>query len=124
LNPSRHHDYAELGIATVTLRHSVSLNFFEYFALWHMLLFTVRIFIYLNFSQYRDKLNVRRSTYFPCRRFLGDVRREFLQRLSAALHSTLGSYIIFGALQEGSSDVVACLPVPRAQPCGVSFLYW
>jgi hypothetical protein len=36
---------------------------------------------------------VRRSTSFLFRRFLGDVRREFMQRLSAALHGTLGSYL-------------------------------
>jgi hypothetical protein len=29
---------------------------------------------------------VRRTTSFPFRRFLGDVRREFMQRLSAALY--------------------------------------
>ena len=34
---------------------------------------------------------VRRSTSIPFRRFLGDVRREFMQRLFAALHGTLGS---------------------------------
>jgi hypothetical protein len=56
---------------------------------------------------------VRRSTCVPFRRFLGDVRREFMQRLSAALHGTLGSYLS-DALQEGSADAVACLPVPRA----------
>jgi hypothetical protein len=36
---------------------------------------------------------VRRTTYVPFRRFLGDVRREFMQRLFAALHGTLGSYL-------------------------------
>jgi hypothetical protein len=36
---------------------------------------------------------VRRSTYVSFRRFGGDVRREFMQRLSAALHGTLGSYL-------------------------------
>jgi hypothetical protein len=46
-------------------------------------------------------------------RFLGDVRREFMQRLYAALHGTLGSYLR-NAFQEGSADAVACLPVPRA----------
>jgi NAD-specific glutamate dehydrogenase len=56
---------------------------------------------------------VRRATYVPFRRFLGDVRREFMQRLSAALHGTLSSYFR-DALQEGSADAVACLPVPRA----------
>jgi hypothetical protein len=56
---------------------------------------------------------VRRSTYVKFRRFLGDVRREFMQRLSAALHGTLGSYLC-DAFQEGSVNNVACLPVPRA----------
>lgn len=56
---------------------------------------------------------VRRSTSLPFRRFLGDVRREFMQRLSAALHGTLGSYLR-DAFQEGSAGAVACLPVPRA----------
>jgi hypothetical protein len=42
-----------------------------------------------------------------------DVRREFMQRLSAAFHGTLGSYLR-DAFQEGSAGAVACLPVPRA----------
>jgi hypothetical protein len=36
---------------------------------------------------------VRRSTSIPFRRFLGDVRRELMQRLFATLHGTLGSYL-------------------------------
>jgi NAD-specific glutamate dehydrogenase len=52
-------------------------------------------------------------TFVPFRRFVGDVRREFMQRLLAALHGTLGSYLR-DALQEGNADAVACLPVPRA----------
>jgi hypothetical protein len=56
---------------------------------------------------------VRRTTYVPFRRFLGGLRREFTQRLSAALHGSLGSYFR-DALHEGSVDVVACLHVPRA----------
>jgi hypothetical protein len=36
-----------------------------------------------------------------------------MQRLSAALHFTLGSYLR-EAFQEGSADAVACLLVPRA----------
>jgi hypothetical protein len=56
---------------------------------------------------------VRRTTYIPFRRFLGDVRREFMQHLSPALHGTLGFYLR-DALQEGSADAVACLPDPRA----------
>jgi hypothetical protein len=56
---------------------------------------------------------VRRSTYAPFRRVLRDVRREFLQRLSIALHGTLGSYLR-DALEEGNAKVVACLHVLRA----------
>jgi hypothetical protein len=56
---------------------------------------------------------VRRSTSVPFRRFLGDVRREFMQRLSAALYGTMGSYLR-DAFQEGSANAVACLHVPRA----------
>jgi hypothetical protein len=37
---------------------------------------------------------VRRTTYVPFQRlFFGDVRRGFMQRLLAALHGTLGSYL-------------------------------
>jgi NAD-specific glutamate dehydrogenase len=50
---------------------------------------------------------VRRTTYVPFRRFLGDVRREFMQRLADALHGTLDSYLP-EVLQEGSADAVAC----------------
>jgi hypothetical protein len=57
---------------------------------------------------------VRRTTSVPpFRRFLGDVRREFMQRLVAALHGTLGSYLR-DALHEGSGDAVAFFFVPRA----------
>jgi hypothetical protein len=56
---------------------------------------------------------VRRSTSNPFRRFLGDVRREFMQCVSAFLHGTLGSYLR-DASQEGTADVVACLSVTRA----------
>jgi hypothetical protein len=56
---------------------------------------------------------VRRPTHVPFRRFLGDVRREFMQRLSAALHGILGSYLR-DAFHEDSAYDVACLPVPRA----------
>jgi hypothetical protein len=44
-------------------------------------------------------------------RFMGDVRRELMQRLVVALHGTLGS-CLRDALQKGSADAVACLPVP------------
>jgi hypothetical protein len=56
---------------------------------------------------------VRSTTYVPFWRFWGNVRREFMQRLYAALHGTLGFYLR-DALQEGNADAVACLPVPRA----------
>jgi hypothetical protein len=55
---------------------------------------------------------VRRSTSVPFWRFLGDVRREFMQRLCVALHGTPGSYLR-DAFHEGSVDAVACLHVPR-----------
>jgi hypothetical protein len=41
-----------------------------------------------------------------------------MQRLSDALHGTLGFYLR-DALHEGSANAVACLPVPRALACGV-----
>jgi hypothetical protein len=46
--------------------------------------------------------------------FLGDVRREFMQLLSAALHGSLDSYLRDALQEEGSADALACLPVPRA----------
>jgi hypothetical protein len=55
---------------------------------------------------------VRRFTSVPFRRFWGDVRREFMQLLSAP-YGIMGSYLR-DAFQEGSADAVACLPVPRA----------
>jgi hypothetical protein len=61
----------------------------------------------------RMRHSVRRTTFVPFRRFLGDVRREFMQRPSAAPHGTLGSYLR-DALQGGNADAVACLHVPRA----------
>jgi hypothetical protein len=58
---------------------------------------------------------LRRTAYVVpfIQRIFGDVRREFTQRLSAALHGTLGSYLR-DAFQEGSADAMACLSVPRA----------
>jgi hypothetical protein len=68
----------------------------------------------LRFDSYvRMQHFVRRSDYVPFRRFLGDMRREFMQRLSVALHGTMGSYLR-DDFQEGTADAVACLPVPRA----------
>jgi hypothetical protein len=64
-------------------------------------------------SYIRMQHSVRRSTYAPFRRFWGDVWREFIQRLFAALHGTMGSYLR-DAFQEGIADAVACLNVPRA----------
>jgi hypothetical protein len=65
---------------------------------------------------------VRRSTSVPFRRFWGDVRREFMQRLSAVLHGTLGSYLR-DAFHEGSTGVVACLSIPRALVFSSSLLF-
>jgi hypothetical protein len=48
---------------------------------------------------------VRRSTYVPFRRFLGDVRREFMQGLLPTLYGTTGSYLR-DASQEGNVDTV------------------
>jgi hypothetical protein len=56
---------------------------------------------------------VHRTTYIPFRRFWGHVRREFMQRLFAPLHGTLGSYLRDG-VHEGSVAAVAYLHVPRA----------
>jgi hypothetical protein len=49
--------------------------------LWHA-------FLFLGLRHF-----VRRTTFVPFRRFLGDVRREFMQRPSVAPHATLGSYL-------------------------------
>jgi hypothetical protein len=57
---------------------------------------------------------VLRSTFVPFRQFLGDVRREFMQRFSVVLHGALGSYLR-DALHEGGAPAVACLPAPRSQ---------
>jgi hypothetical protein len=67
-------------------------------------------------SYVRMRHFVCRSTYVPFRRLLGDVRREFMQRLSAALHCTLGFYLR-DALHEGNVNVVACLLVFFAKAC-------
>jgi NAD-specific glutamate dehydrogenase len=68
----------------------------------------------LRFDSYvRMQHFVRRTIYVPFRRFLGDVRRKFMQRLSGALHGNLRSFLR-DALQEGSADAVVCLPVPPA----------
>jgi hypothetical protein len=68
----------------------------------------------LRFDSYvRMQHFARRSSSFPSRRFWGGVLREFMQRLSIALHGTLGSYLR-DALHEGSADAVACRHIPRA----------
>jgi hypothetical protein len=64
-------------------------------------------------SYARIKEFVRRSKCVPFRRFLGDVRREFMQRLSVAFHSNkLGSYLR-RVLQKGNAYEVTCLLAPR-----------
>jgi hypothetical protein len=69
----------------------------------------------LRYGSYaRMKEFVRRSTYIPFRRFLGDVSRESMRRLSVVLHGTLGSYL-HDALREGIVAYIACLPAPRAE---------
>jgi hypothetical protein len=53
---------------------------------------------------------VRRSTYlFLHTFFAGDVRRKFMQRLSTALHDTLGSSLRDVLHDEGNVDALACL---------------
>jgi hypothetical protein len=48
---------------------------------------------------------VRRSTSVPFRRFWGQVRCEFMQRLSTAFHGTRGFYLR-DAFKEGNVDTV------------------
>jgi hypothetical protein len=62
--------------------------------------------------------SVRRSTYVPFRRFYGCVVRQIMQRLSIAIHGTLGSFLR-DVLWDDNVDVVACLLVPRAWARGV-----
>jgi hypothetical protein len=67
----------------------------------------------LRFDSYVRMQHFDRRSIVPFRRFLGIVRREFMQRRLVALHGTLGSYRR-DALHEGSVDALACLHVPRA----------
>jgi hypothetical protein len=65
----------------------------------------------------RRKSSVRmqhfvRLLYVPFRRFLGDVRQDFLQRLNVALHGTL-DFALRDALHECNVDAMACLHIPR-----------
>jgi hypothetical protein len=60
----------------------------------------------LRSGSYVRMQNISRTSYVLFWRFGGDVRREFMQRLCAALHGTMGSYLR-DALQEGSADAVA-----------------
>jgi hypothetical protein len=53
------------------------------------------------------------SAFGPFRRFHGDWRREFMQRLLTGPYGTLGS-CLRDNFQEESVDAVAYLPVPRA----------
>jgi hypothetical protein len=62
-------------------------------------------------SYARMKAFARRSVCVPFRRFLRDVRREFMQSRSA-VYGTLCSYLR-DALHEGIANAVACLPTPR-----------
>jgi hypothetical protein len=74
-------------------------------------------------SYARMKEFVRQSTYIPFHRFLGDLRREFMQILSVVLHGTLGSYLR-DALQGGCAVVVACcLHAPRDSTFCAYFLF-
>jgi hypothetical protein len=67
----------------------------------------------LRYDSYaRMKEFLRRPTYVPLCRFLGDVPREFMRRLSIVLNGTLGSYLC-DSLHEGGVAAVACLPAPR-----------
>jgi hypothetical protein len=72
---------------------------------------------------------VLRPTSYPFRRFLGDVRREFLQRLSVVLHDPLASFLR-DALKEGNQAVFMLLHVlmsygPRCVGVtSVSFAWW
>jgi hypothetical protein len=59
----------------------------------------------------RMKDFVRWSTYVSFRRFLGEMRREFMHRLSVVIHGTLGSYLR-DALQEGGTTDVSSLHAP------------
>jgi hypothetical protein len=73
---------------------------------------------FVHFSLLFASLVVDLSSQFCFfRRFFGDVQREFLQRFSAKVHRTLGSFIR-DALPEGSADAAACLSVPGAWVCG------
>jgi hypothetical protein len=56
---------------------------------------------------------VRRSAPVPFRRFLGDVRRELMHRLSVALHWLMARSVpilVMPLFQEGGAAAVACLP--------------
>jgi hypothetical protein len=95
---------------------------------WSLVLFLVKQFL-----NYRDGhasilfLGLRPVGFFPPFAFRStsfhDVRREFMQRLSAARHRILGSYLR-DALQEGGADAVACLPVPRVFSSFLLFAWW
>jgi hypothetical protein len=53
---------------------------------------------------------VRRSTYVPFRRLLGDARREFMQRLFAFF---MAFWVPIFTTQEVIAAVLVCLLVPR-----------
>jgi hypothetical protein len=54
------------------------------------------------------------KVYVPFRHFLGDVLRQFMQRLFAALHGAMGSYLR-DALHDVSANTMACLHGPWAK---------
>jgi hypothetical protein len=61
--------------------------------------------------EYYEKCDFTMLNHSPISAFIfgGHVRREFMQRLSAALHGTLGSYLR-DALHEGNANaLVYCL---------------
>jgi hypothetical protein len=76
----------------------------------------------LRFDNHVRMQHFAQLLFVPFRCCLGDVRREFMRRLFGALHGTFDSYLR-DALQDGSADAVACLPVPRAQVFS-SFLFF
>jgi hypothetical protein len=57
---------------------------------------------------------VWRPTFVPFRRFLRDMRCEFMQRHFVVLNGTMMGFCLRDALQEGGATAVACFLAPRA----------
>jgi hypothetical protein len=57
---------------------------------------------------------VQRSASFPFRRFIGDVRREFMERASVGLHDAWCSCLRDALLHEGGAIAVVRLLAPWA----------